>query len=134
MTRLFDSRQIPNTIVDVLAVRSDALDHAHAKALKHLVATHFRALDELTHNPQDSAYRMAGHLNLPAAEVLAAFRGLMLPKLAENHRLLVGKEPDLYPTARRVADILLRLGILSQSDTLTNLINDAYLPTEGLLK
>lgn len=134
MTRLFDSRQIPNTIVDVLAVRSDALDRTHAKALKHLVATHFQALDEFTHNPQDSAYRMAGHLNLPAAGVLAAFRGLMLPKLAENHRLLAGRVPDLSTTARRVADILLQLGILSQSDALTNLIKDAYLPTEGLLK
>lgn len=134
MTRLFDSRQVPNTIVDVLAVRSDALGHTHAKALKHLVATHFRALDDLTRNPQDAAYRMAGHLNLPAAGVLSAFRGLMLPRLAENHRLLAGRVPDLHPTARRVADILLRLGILSQSDALTNLINDAYLPKEGLLK
>jgi len=93
MTRLFDSRQIPNTIVDVLAVRNDALDHAHAKALKHLVATHFRALDDLTSNPQDAAYRMAGHLKLPAAGVLSAFRGLILPTLANNHRLLGGRDP-----------------------------------------
>ena len=133
MTRLFDSRQIPNTIVDVLAVRSDALDHAHAKALKHLVATHFRALDDLTRNPQDAAYRMAGHLNLPAAGVLSAFRGLILPTVASNHRLLGGGVPELLSTARRVADILLRIGILSQSDALTNLINDTYLPTERLL-
>lgn len=134
MTRLFDSRQIPNTIVDVLAVRSDALDHIHAKALRHLIATHFRALDDLTRNPQDAAYRMAGHLNLPAAGVLSAFRGLALPKLVENHRLLAGRDPDLLATARRVADILLRIGILSQSDAMTDLINARYLPTEGLLK
>jgi len=134
LTRLFDSRQIPMTIVDVLAVRSDALDHAHDKALKHLVATHFRALDHFTHNPQDSAHRIAGHLNLPAAGVLAAFRGLMLPRVAENHRLLGGSAPELAPTARRVADLLLRLGILPQSDALTNLNNDAYLPMKGLLK
>lgn len=134
MTRLFDSRQIPNTIVDVLAVRSDALDHAHAKALRQLIDAHFHALDDLTRNPQDAAYRMAGHLNLPATAVLSAFRGLMLPTLANNHRLLAGSEPELLTTARRVADILLRIGILSQSDALTDLINARYLPTEGLLK
>jgi NitT/TauT family transport system substrate-binding protein len=134
MTRLFDSRQIPNTIVDVLAVRSDALDPAHANALKHLIATHFRAQDDFTRNPQDAAYRMAGHLNLPAAGVLSAFRGLILPTLANNHRLLAGRDPELLSTARRVADILLRIGTLSQSDALTDLINARYLPTEGLLK
>lgn len=134
MTRLFDSRQVPGTIVDVLAVRSDALDQAHAKALRHLIATHFRALDDLTRNPQDAAYRMAGHLNLPAAGVLSAFRGLILPTLANNYRLLAGSDPELLSTARRVADILRRIGILSQSDALTDLISASYLPTEGLLK
>lgn len=133
MTRLFDSRQIPNTIVDVLAVRNDALDHAHAKALNHLIAAHFHALDDLVRNPQDAAYRMAGHLNLPAAGVLSAFRGLMLPSVANNYRLLAGSDPELLTTAKRVADILLRIGILSRSDALTDLTNARYLPTEGLL-
>lgn len=134
MTRLFDSGRIPDTIVDVLAVRSDALGQAHAKALKHLVATHFRALDDLTRNPQDAAYRMAGHLNLPASGVLSAFRGLILPTLANNHRLLAGSDPELLSMARRLTDILLRIGKLSQHDALTDLINARYLPTEGMLK
>jgi NitT/TauT family transport system substrate-binding protein len=134
MTHLFDSRQIPNTIVDVLAVRTAVLDRAHAKALRHLVATHFRALDDLTRNPQDAAYRMAGHLKLPAAGVLSAFRGLTLPSLANNYRLLAGSDPELLSTARRVADILHRIGTLSQRDALTDLVNASYLPTEGLLK
>ena len=132
MTRLFDSRQIPNTIVDVLAVRPDTLNHAHAKALRHLIAAHFRALDDLTRNPQDAAYRMAGHLNLSAAGVLSAFKGLMLPTVSNNHRLLNASPPELLSTARRVADILLRIGILTQRDALTDLAQGAYLPGEGL--
>lgn len=134
MTRLFDSRQIPGTIVDVLAVRSDALDHVHGKAIRHLVATHFRAVDELTRNPQDAAYRMAGHLNLPAAGVLVAFKGLILPTLLNNHRMLNGSQPDLLLTAQRVADILRRIGSLSQSDALKDLINGDYLPAENLTR
>lgn len=134
MNRLFDSRQIPDTIIDVLAVRQDALGLGHAKALRHLIAAHFRALDELTSNPQDAAYRMAWHLNLPAASVLAAFKGLILPTPASNYRMLAGSTPELLPTARRVIDILLRSGILSKEDALTDLVNSSYLPTEGLLK
>lgn len=132
MTNLFDSRQIPGTIVDVLAVRGDALGHAHGKAIRHLVATHFRAIDELTRNPQDAAYRMAGHLDLPAAGVLTAFKGLILPNLLNNHRMLNGDQPDLMQTAQHVADILRRIGTLSQSDALIDLIHGEYLPTENL--
>ena len=134
MSRLFDSRQIPDTIIDVLAVKSDALDQAHANALKHLIAAHFRALDDLTRNPQDAAYRMAGHLHLPAQGVLAAFKGLILPTPASNYRLLSGGTPALLPTARRVAGTLRRSGILSNDDALAHLINGSYLPTDGLLK
>lgn len=134
MTRLFDTRQMPDIIIDVLAVRSDALDHTHAKALRHLVTAHFRALDAFTRNPQDAAYRMADHLNLPAAGVLSAFKGLILPTATSNMRLLAGPAPELLPTARRVVGILRDSGLLLQSDSLTGLINSDYLPTEGWLK
>ena len=128
MIRLFDSRQMPGTVVDVLAVRSDALGHAHAKAIRHLVATHFRAVDEFTRNPQDAAYRMAGHLNLPAAGVLAAFKGLILPTVANNHQMLAGSAPEMLSTTRRVAARLSQSGLLAQKDALTDLVNGDYLP------
>jgi len=131
---LFDTRQMPDTIIDVLAVRRDALNTAHAKALKHLIAGHFKALDHLTRNPQDAAYRMAGHLHLSANNVLAAFKGLMLPTPANNYRLLAGPQPGLLPIVQRVAAILQGNGLISQNEGLAGLLNGSYLPTEGLLK
>ena len=134
MVRLFDSHQIPETIIDVLAVHQDALDNAHSSALKHLIAAHFRALDELKRNPQDAAYRMAWHLNLPAEKVLTAFKGLILPTPANNYRMLAGSTPALLPVARRVTDILLSSGSLAKDQDLADLLNGSYLPTDGLLK
>jgi len=134
MTRLFDSRQIPDTIMDVLAVRMEALDAHHAKAFQHLVSAHFQALDAIVRNPQDAAYRLSGRLNLPPAEVMTAFKGLMLSTPAMNYRFLAGTEPQLLGTSRRVADILQRGGLLGQAAPTLNLINSSYLPTEGLLK
>ncbi len=131
MVRLFDSQQIPDTIVDVLAVRRDVLDGAHAKALKHLVAGHFRALDHLTRNPQDASYRMAPHLNLPPKEVLSAFKGLIQPTPTHNHRLLAGDKPQLQPIAQRIAGILRNAGLITPQADGLDIINGAYLPSQG---
>jgi NitT/TauT family transport system substrate-binding protein len=134
LVRLFDTRQIPDTVVDVLAFRSDALDSQHAEAIRHLLLAHFQALDSLVRNPQDAAYRLSARLALPAPEVLQAFKGIVLPSLQVNHRLLSGESAQLLPTARRVAEILQRGTGVPSADTLLDLVTGSYLPVEGLLK
>jgi NitT/TauT family transport system substrate-binding protein len=129
--RLFDTRQLPNTIVDVLAMRSDALDASHAKAVRHLIATHFWALDRLRRNPQDTAYRMADHLGLASAGVLAAFKGLLIPDIDNNHRLLDGVAPALQDAGRLLSDAMVKGKLLKQSDPLTGLIRADFLPPRG---
>lgn len=128
--RLFDSRQIPDTIVDVLAVRSDVLDRSHATAVRHLIAAHFRALDYLSRNPQDAAYRMASHLGLPVSDVLPAFKGIWLPDAANNRRLLAGTPPKLLDTARKVSAIMVKEKLLPRDDTLISLVQADFLPAD----
>jgi NitT/TauT family transport system substrate-binding protein len=134
LVRLFDSRQIPDTILDVLAFRSDALDNVHAEAIRHLLRGHFQALDSLVRNPQDAAYRLSARLALPAPAVLQAFKGIVLPSLQVNHRLLNGELAQLLPTARRVAEILQRSSGVPVAENWQDLVNGSFLPTEGLLK
>lgn len=126
--RLFDSRQIPNTIIDVLAMRRDVLDERHAHAVRHLLQAHFRALDHLKRSPQDAAYRMSRHLDLPAAEVLLAFKGLVLPDAEHNYRLLAGESPKLLASARKLSTIMVKNQLLKQEDPLTSLIQADFLP------
>lgn len=128
--KLFDSRQIPNTIVDVLAIRGDALDFRHAGAVRHLLATHFYSLDYLNRNPQDAAYRMAIRLGLPAANVLTALKGLVLPDAANNHRWLSGSAPELLVCARKLSNIMVISGLLKEEDPLNSLIYADFLPTD----
>lgn len=128
--KLFDSRQIPNTIVDVLAIRNDVLDRSHAAAIRLLISAHFKALDHLSINPQDAAYRMASHLNLPKGDVLPAFRGLLLPDAANNRRMLTGASPQLLDTARKVSAIMLEEKLLPRDDTFTALIHADFLPAD----
>lgn len=129
MHKLFDSRQIPNTIVDVMVVRNDVIERRHANAIRHLISAHFRALQHLKHNPQDTAYRVAEHLGIAAHEVLAAYKGLLLPDAENNHRLLDGGDDSLLlESARHLSALMLQHKLIEQHDNLTKLIDTRYLP------
>ena len=125
---VFDSRQIPEYIVDVLAIRSDRMSRSRNAALRHLVEAQLRSLDHFQRNPQDAAFRMSPRLNLPATEVLPAFRGLVLPDKAANHRLLSGRNAELLPGARALMAFKIEQGLLEAEDDLTGLVTGAYLP------
>ena len=84
---IYDSRDMPDTIFDVLAVRPEAATR-HQKTLKALVAGHFRALQHFRSNPQDAAFRLARRMHLEAREVLNAYRGLQLPDIRTNRSLM----------------------------------------------
>lgn len=81
--RLFDSRQMPDTIFDVLAVRRDRLE-GRESALRKLVTTYFWALDHLHHNREDAVQRIAAHQHMTAADVRRALAGVIQPSLAGN--------------------------------------------------
>lgn len=125
--RLYDSREMPDTIFDVLAIKPEAVAR-HPEALAALVAGHFRALQHLRHNPQDAAHRMAARMTIPAGEVLAAYRGLELPDLHANRYLLDDGESRLLAAARELLQVMQATGLLSKAVSLTDLVSDDFLP------
>ncbi|MEE4296934.1 MAG: ABC transporter substrate-binding protein [Wenzhouxiangella sp.] len=126
--KLFDSGQMPQYIVDVLAVRRDRLDSS-AKALRHLVAQHLRALEYFQANPQDASFRVAPRLGLRADQVSAAFRGLVLPDALENRRLLGGAVPVLQSDAQALVEYKLEQGLLDEGIDLQSLFSARFLPS-----
>lgn len=126
--KLFDSRQIPQTIVDVLVMRSDRLDLPHGQAIRHAVVAHFKGLAHLQHNAQDAAYRMSGHLNLPAAEVLSAFKGLLLPDVVNNYSLLADQPAQLLESAAKLSTVMRQNQLLIRDDSLEGLVDAGFLP------
>ena len=134
MVNLFDSQQLPDTVIDVLAVRQDAMDTAHGNAWRHLLAAHFRAVDAIVRNPHDSAYRLARRLNLPPSGVMHAFKGIELPGVSKNVYLLGGAEPRLNSVARRLSTLAHADGKAAGSRKFSGLFRADYLPAEELLK
>lgn len=125
--RLFDSRALPETIFDVLAVRNDRIGPREGM-VEAVVAAHFRALAHLRHNPLDAAYRMAARLGLKGPEVLDVFSVLELPDLALNRRYLGAATSPFRDAALRVQAVMLEADLLPRPDDLRGLTTDRYLP------
>lgn len=124
--RLFDSRQTPDTIFDVLAVVDRDLPDVAARDLVH---GHFAGRYHLLHNNHDAIYRVASHQGLQPTEVRRALAGIMLPDLVANYRYL---RPDsaLMSVAQRLNTLMVELGLLPQPDSLEDLFSDQWLPSK----
>jgi NitT/TauT family transport system substrate-binding protein len=128
--RLFDSRQMPDTIFDVLAVRGDRIGNRTA-ALRKTVETHFRMRAYLNRNRDDAVYRMAEHQGVTAEDVRRALAGVTLPELAGNrYALQPGSRFEV--AAQRLHRLMVERGMLVKPDALTGLFTADYLPTAAM--
>lgn len=123
---VFASRAQPNAILDVLAVRTAVLTR-RGDAVRALAAAHFLGLRHLQTNPRDASHRMAARLKLPSGEAYGAFRGLQLPSVEVNRRLLASGG-EVAATAASLLAAMVHAGILERGDGLQALTSDAYLP------
>lgn len=84
---MVDSRDFPDTIFDVLAVRRDCLDNVEDSLIR-LVDAHFRALEHLRFNRQDALYRIAAVESVSPEDARRALGGVLLPDRRANQRYL----------------------------------------------
>ena len=105
---LFSSADIPGRIVDVLAVREDALLNTR-QALQALVDSHFAMLDKFSRQRTEAYAYMAAQMGVNHAELTPIFAGLRLPGRQENLRWLGGRLDD---EARNLANVMSRAGLL----------------------
>jgi NitT/TauT family transport system substrate-binding protein len=125
---LYDSRQMPNTIINVLAVRRDHLEVL--PLLRSLLAVHFRALDYIHGNEEDAIRRISVRDGISPKEVRLALAGVILPTLAANRSYLLGRDPDLVRAAEKLSRLMVRYGLLAQQDDLRKLTLAEALPND----
>ena len=123
---LFDSRLMPDTIIDVLAVRRDR--PAIVPLVRALAACHFRALEHMRSSEQDTLYRIAAREGITPEEARRELAGVTLPSLAVNRAYLVGGDARLIRAARRLSALMVRCGMLAREDDLKKLILPNILP------
>lgn len=122
--RIFDSSDIPNTIFDVLAVRTDVLDDKEA-AVKALVQANFLGLDFMRQHNEAALQKLARLNGVTFRQVQMSFEGIRLPDLERNYQLLQPKGA-LVEVARSIKPLLHSEKVTR--DELMNLVSDQYLP------
>jgi NitT/TauT family transport system substrate-binding protein len=122
---VFTSRQAPNLIVDVLAFRTDA--PTAGDAISALIGAHFKAQQHFRTNHEDALFRLAPRLGLPADQIRATFRGLVLSDYQNNLRMLSGEQPVLLHGAQQLSAIMRTGGMIDQTAVLDTLIDDRHL-------
>ena len=127
--RLFDSRQVPDTIFDVLAVRTDRIS-GNQSALEAVVLGHFRGLSHLTRNREDATYRIAATQGISYAEVRLALMGVRLPSLRANRELLAAPSGRVMQAAATLSTLMTKEGLLAHEDKLADLSRSSWLPVK----
>jgi NitT/TauT family transport system substrate-binding protein len=121
--QLFDSKQIPGEILDVLAVREDVLTSQSA-AVQALITGHFRAWKYLEQHPQDAARRIAPREGVTPEQFLKSLEGIDIPDLEENRKLLGKQDATNVDRMERVAQFMADSKLLSRKIEPTALFDD----------
>jgi NitT/TauT family transport system substrate-binding protein len=118
---LFDSRQIPGEIVDLVAVRMGVLE-TQPKAIRAMLTGWLGAIDYLKREPDDAARRMGIRQQTTGEQFLKALQGLHIPSREENLRMLGGPRPELAMTGRRLRDLMVEAKLLRMPADIEDLL------------
>jgi NitT/TauT family transport system substrate-binding protein len=127
---LFDSRQTPDTIFDVLAVLESAASRQNT-ALRAVLAAHFKALEHIRTHSQDALYRMAAREGVPKEDVEAALRGIEPPDVQGNRSYLSADQSHLMAATQALMQVMVRQHQLAHPLPLDGLLDPHFLPAPG---
>jgi NitT/TauT family transport system substrate-binding protein len=117
---LFDSRAIPNRIIDVLVIHQSTAEQ-HGKQLRKLIEGHFAALAYFAQHPADAKNSVAARIKTTPAQVADMLGGIHIQDRSENIALLSGTPSPLNRLAEQIADVMTSNKMLSKMVELHNL-------------
>ena len=125
--RVYDSAQVPDRIVDVLAVRGEVIAK-RPESVRQVVAAHFDAQARFRGAEQNAAsVLMSSRLQLAPQDVPSSFRGLRLPDPAANRDMLrPGGRFD--QVARDLQKVLVERRLLDRMVPFESLSDSRFLP------
>jgi NitT/TauT family transport system substrate-binding protein len=119
---IFDSREMPGQIVDVLVVRNEVLEE-RPEAVDALMDVWAAGLNVMQLDPQGAAASMAPGAELTPAQYQSVQQGLRFYSPGESLALLSGQPPLLAQQSSDMAQLLQELGLLREPPNWANLID-----------
>ena len=114
---LFDTRQMPDTVMDVLVMHRERVKF---RQLRPLLKAQFRAVDYIHAYRQDAHHRIAARHDLEPQDVSSILGTLILPD-ARASRSFLQPAGKLEQAARRLSELMVAQGLLSRPDSLDHL-------------
>jgi NitT/TauT family transport system substrate-binding protein len=124
---IFNSREIPDEIVDVLVVRRD-YSQRHPETVRRLVTAWFRALAYQSRHPRKSAAYSSHRFSTTVDDYLAGLKRLRFPTIQDNRQLLDSERSPLVANAQRFGRVLAKMHIQAEGIDIRPRLSPAYLP------
>ena len=112
---LFDSKQLPGEMVNVIAVRKEYLDR-DPRVVEALLRGWFKALSAFEAAPKESTERMATDRALPPQQFHSSLDGFRFPNVDENLKLFTQK-PSLRGRVEMLSAFMLKQRLLDTAVT-----------------
>lgn len=125
--KIFDSRQLPGLIVDVLAFRREALE-THNASITALLDSHFRAQELWRSNPYDTSFLLGNILKISPHEVREAFEGLDLPDSEFNRHLLRLPNLELRNACEEIVKVMRDANLMQRTPAIQDIFVEGFLP------
>lgn len=129
--KLFDSKDIPNSIFDVLVVTEEAAK-LYPKELTELLRIQFNSLHHFRTNSMDASYRIAKRLNVSTEEILDYFYGLFIPDALTNFAYLSASDPRIINASERLKEIMKKNNIIQHDCQFFCSLTNEFIPREFL--
>ncbi|HAG96563.1 MAG: hypothetical protein CMK83_07130 [Pseudomonadales bacterium] len=108
---LFDTRQAPDLVVDMLVARRSALE-ARPQRFKQLVAGYLKARHYMQTNQSEAEVFFSKRLSLDRDQLQQAFEGLYLPTLQDNREWFSGQPSTYHQVFERILGIMQARGLV----------------------
>ena len=123
---IFDSKSIPNEIIDVLVTEDKTLQNK-AQELKKLTDGWFKTIAYIKKNKKEAMTQMAGYEYISVAKFEKAYDDLIIPSQEENIKMLGSKDGSYMGTLNRLSKLMYEKGSLDEHILASELLNDSII-------
>ncbi len=124
--KIFDSKEIPQEIIDVLIVRTSYLQ-SHTKQVQRLIDAWFSVLTKIKNGDKQSLQYLAGRLNLTNENLKESYKGLLLGTRDVNLELLQTNKQNLMTSIDKQLEVLIRNKLIEKPVDTRGLFSNTHL-------
>jgi NitT/TauT family transport system substrate-binding protein len=123
---IFSSREMPEMIFDVLAIKRSVLDKSQ-KNIESLLKAYFKVIEVFQHNRYDFYYKMSSCMDVSVSDVEDAFKELAIPDLGINTCYLIHEHSKFKVALDLLKKQMVEWNIIKSVDV-SDIYSGAYLP------